>query len=131
MVRKPQHVTDAELTILQILWEGTPCTIRQITDELYPAGGASDYATVKKLLSRLESKQFVSRDASQMTHQFTAILTQEELIEKRLSDVAADLCEGSTTPLVMNLLKNRKYSASERKQLHALFAELFEKKSKK
>lgn len=131
MVRKPQDVTDAELAILQVLWRDADSTTRNITDELYPDGGASDYATVKKLLSRLESKQFVSRDASQMSHQFTATLTQEELIEKRLNDVAVDLCDGSTTPLVMNLLKNRKYSARERKQLHALFAELFGKDRKK
>ena len=132
MVRKPiRDVTDAELAVLQVLWNESSLTVRQIVDQLYPAGGESDYATVKKLLSRLESKGFVSRDASQMTHRFSAELTQEQLIEMRLSDVAADLCDGDSTPLVMNLLKNRKYSARERRQLHALFDELFGKNRKK
>lgn len=125
MVRKPKDVTDAELSVMQILWEHEAATIREITDAIYPAGSPSDYATVKKLLARLEVKQLVLRDSSKMTHVFTAVISQDELIDRRLHDVAADLCDGSHAPLVMNLLKNREYSDSERKQLHDLFDELF------
>ena len=54
MARTPQDVTDAELAVLQVLWEQGPATIRHITDVLYPRGGRAHYATVQKLLERLE-----------------------------------------------------------------------------
>ena len=44
-----------ELDVLRALWEDGPATIRALTDRLYPRGGASEYATVQKLLERLES----------------------------------------------------------------------------
>ena len=62
MARTPQDVTDAELAVLQVLWEQGPATIRQLTDRLYPEGKTSHYATVQKLLERLQAKGCVSRD---------------------------------------------------------------------
>jgi len=40
MARTPQDVTDAELAVLQVLWDQGPCTRRLLTDQLYPGGGA-------------------------------------------------------------------------------------------
>ena len=55
MAQHFQDVTDAELAVLQALWELRAATIRQLTDQLYPRGNVSHYATVQKLLERLES----------------------------------------------------------------------------
>ena len=123
MVRKPQDVTDAELAILRQLWEASPATIRQITDALYD-GTDSDYATVKKLLARLEQKGFVHRDASTTPHVFEASLTQEELLGLRLQGLADNLCGGSRTPLLLHLLRTDKLSNKERKELRQLIDEL-------
>lgn len=131
MARTPKDVTDAELAVLRVLWNSGSATIREITDAIYPNGAASEYATVKKLLARIEDKGLVDRDASQMAHVFSATITQEDLISRRLQDVAEDICDGSHTPLLMSLLKNKRYSAKERKQLHEAFDELFRSKSKK
>ena len=46
MARTPQDVTDAELAVLQALWDGGPATIRRLTDVLYPGGGPAQYGTV-------------------------------------------------------------------------------------
>ena len=61
MARRPQDVTDAELEVLRALWELGPATIRTLADRLYPRGGASEYATVQKLLERLEDKGHVKQ----------------------------------------------------------------------
>ena len=58
MARTPLDVTETELSVLEVLWERGPSTVRQITDLLYPGGGASKSATVQKLLRSLRvSKQ--------------------------------------------------------------------------
>ena len=49
MARPIQDVTEAELAVLQVLWDRDAATIRQITDVLYPGGGASRYATLTQI----------------------------------------------------------------------------------
>src|SRR5262245_61076474 len=121
----PQDVTEYELNVLQVLWDEGPTTIRRITDVLYPGGKAAQYATVQKLLERLEGKGFVARDRSAAVHVFSATLTREELIGRRLQSMAEELCGGSWTPLLTQFVQqSRKLSASERQELRDLIDEL-------
>ena len=92
MACPPQDITDVELAILQLLWDHGPATIRRLTDALYPQGKASHYATVQKLLERLEAKGFVGRDRTQAVHVFSALLSRDELISRRLQSLAEKLC---------------------------------------
>src|SRR5262245_4456070 len=94
MARTPQDVTDTELAILQVLWDGGPATLRQLTDVLYPGGATAHYATVQKLLERLEAKGCVRRDRRATAHTFAAAIDRGELIGRRLEDVAEKLCGG-------------------------------------
>jgi BlaI family transcriptional regulator, penicillinase repressor len=116
----PRDVTDAELSVLKELWEHGSQTIRQLTDRVYPGGGASEYATTQKLLERLEAKDCVRRAKDSTPHRFTALLDRENLIGRRLQEVADTLCDGSVTPLLTHLLHERSLSALERKALHDL-----------
>jgi predicted transcriptional regulator len=113
-----------ELAVLQVLWEQGPATIRQITDVLYPTGNAASYATVQKLLERLESKSCVRRDRRPAAHTFRAAIDREELIGRRLQAVAEQLCGGSLTPLLTHLVRARNYSARERRNLRQLIDDL-------
>jgi len=131
MARTPQDVTDAELAVLQVLWDGGPATIRRLTDVLYPAGGAAQYATVQKLLDRLEGKGFVRRDRTPPAHAFAAAVGREDLIGRRLQAVAEQLCGGSLTPLLTHLVKARRLSARERQDLRDLIDDLDRKNKSK
>jgi predicted transcriptional regulator len=124
MARTPQDVTDAELAILELLWDQGPATIRQLTDHLYPQGGRAYYATVQTLLERLESKRFVHRNRSAAAHTFRAAIDRDELIGRRLRATAEKLCGGSFTPLLMHLVRARKLTAREREELRALIDDL-------
>ena len=124
MARTPQDVTDKELAVLEALWDDGPATIRQLTDRLYPGGATAQYATVQKLLDRLEQKDYVSRDRSTAAHTFTATLGRAALIGRRLQDVAEKLCGGSLTPLLTHLVRSHPLSARERKELHDLIDRL-------
>jgi predicted transcriptional regulator len=124
MARTPRDVTDAELSVLQALWDGGPATIRQLTDALYPGGGAAQYATVQKLLDRLEGKGCVQRHRAGAAHTFVAAIGRDELIGRRLRDMAEKLCGGSLTPLLTHLVRTRQLSARERQQLRDLIDDL-------
>src|SRR3954454_9984820 len=87
MARTPQDVTDAELAVLQALWDAGPTAIRQLAETLYGDASAAKYATVQKLLERLERDGFVTRDRAAAAHTFTAAVGRDELIGRRLRDV--------------------------------------------
>jgi predicted transcriptional regulator len=127
MARTPRDVTDTELAILQHLWQSGPQTIRQLTDALYPRGGPAQYATVQKLLDRLESKRCVRRDRSGSAHVFAPAVGREELIGRRLQDMAEKLCGGSLTPLLTHLVRTRHLSPRDRQALRELIDELDDK----
>jgi predicted transcriptional regulator len=120
MARTPRDVTGKELELLQVLWQGGPATIKQLRDAVYPGGDTAEYATVQKLLDRLEEKEYVTRDRAKAPHVFTAIVGRDELIGRRLQDVAESLCGGSLTPLLTHLMRNRRLSDSERRELRDL-----------
>ena len=124
MARTRQDVTEAELTILQFLWDEGEATTRQLTDAIHPEGTASHYATVQKLLERLEAKECVARDRSRWPHVFAPAINREELIGRRLRDMAEKLCGGSLTPLLTHLLKVERLSPRERDELRAFMDEL-------
>jgi predicted transcriptional regulator len=113
-------VTAGELEVLQILWDSGPCSTRQVTDVLRPGGGDSQYATVQKMLQRLESKGFVRRDRRLSVHLFAAALSREEFIDRRLRALARSVCGGSTAPLLTQLVRNKPLSAEEREMLRAI-----------
>jgi predicted transcriptional regulator len=124
MGRTPQDITDAELAVLQVLWDGGPATIRRLVDVLYPQGGASQYATVQKLLERLEGKGCVRRDRGGSVHVFSPVIDRAELVGRRLQSVAEKLCGGSWTPLLTHLVQAKKLSSEDRQALRALIDEL-------
>jgi predicted transcriptional regulator len=118
--REIPDVTEAELGVLQTLWELGPSTIRQLTDKLYPGGGQSHYATVQKLLDRLEAKGCVARDRSAMTHVFTARAGRETFVGGQLRAMAERMCGGSLTPLLTHLVKTETLSEKDRRELRRL-----------
>ncbi|HEV3255607.1 MAG TPA: BlaI/MecI/CopY family transcriptional regulator [Gemmataceae bacterium] len=127
MARTPQDITDAELAVLQVLWDGGPATIRRLTDALYPRAGQAHYATVQKLLDRLEGKSCVSRQRGAAAHTFAAAIDRDELIGRRLQAVAEKLCGGSLTPLLTHLVRAKRLTARERQELRSLIDELDKK----
>jgi predicted transcriptional regulator len=124
MTRSSHDVPESELAVLEVLWELGPATRRHITDRLYSGGGPSAYTTVQKLLERLEKRDLVSREGGGERIVFSARLSKDELIARRLAEMADRLCGGSLAPLLLNLVKTRPLNDDELEQLRALVRQL-------
>ena len=120
VARPRPHVADAELAVLKILWDRGASTIRRITDLLYPDGETSHYATVQKLLERLQAKSCVRRRAEGRGHVYSAAVERNDLIAHRLRETADKLCEGSLTPLLTHLVSATKLTRKELAALRAI-----------
>ncbi|HXV76749.1 MAG TPA: BlaI/MecI/CopY family transcriptional regulator [Candidatus Polarisedimenticolaceae bacterium] len=128
MPRGRRGVTDAELDVLKVLWDRGPSTIRELTDRLYPDGQTSHYATVQKLLERLQAKRCVARRSAGRAHLFRATVDREELIEDGLRRTAERLCEGSLTPLLTHLVRASRLTEDEAARLRRLVDDLDRKR---
>ena len=128
MARTPRDVTDAELEVLRALWDLPEATIRALADRVYPNGGASEYATVQKLLERLEDKGHVAHRSEGRQNVYTARLGREDLVALRLRETADSLCGGSFTPLLTHLVSGARLSARVLRDLRRLVDSLGERR---
>lgn len=131
MARSPQDVPEAELAVLQVLWNQGPATVRQVMDVLYPEGGPSPFATVQKLLVRLAGKGYVTRERSGGVHVYRALLGREELAGRWLEAMAAKLGEESLTPLLTHLVETQRLNTRELEELRTLLNQLLRKSQRK
>ncbi len=122
--RKMRDVTEAELDVLQVLWNRGSLTIREMAAILDAPHQDAYYATVKKLLERLEAKGFVSRQPQGIAYLYEATVDRDELVGRRLRDVSESLCDGSVTPLLTQLARHEQLSRKQQAALMALIDEL-------
>ena len=130
MANKSRDVTEAELSVLQVLWCQGPLTIRGITEILEPKRVDAYYSTVKKLLERLEAKSCVQREPAGIAFAYTATIDRDDLVGRRLQEVAETLCEGSLTPLLTQLAQYHDLSRKQQKVLMDLIDDLAKQNKK-
>jgi predicted transcriptional regulator len=131
MARTPRDVTEAELNVLQVLWQQGSLTIRAVAEILEPNRADAYYSTVKKLLERLEAKHFVRRQLDGIAYIYEAIVDRDELVGRRLREVAETLCEGSVTPLLTQLAQHGRLNKKQQKMLMELIDDLAQQQNSK
>ncbi|HEX5054769.1 MAG TPA: BlaI/MecI/CopY family transcriptional regulator [Planctomycetota bacterium] len=112
-------ITDAELTVLKVLWQSGPATVRDLLDRL---GTDWAYTTVQTLVGRLVEKGHVRADRKDLAHVFTAVMARDELAQRRVEEVASSLLDGAVAPLVLRLVEKGKFTAKEIERFRALLA---------
>ncbi|RLE20419.1 MAG: BlaI/MecI/CopY family transcriptional regulator [Acidobacteria bacterium] len=117
--------------LLRLLWKGGASSIRELTDQLYPEGSHSEYATVQSLLDRLERKDCVRREKQGRLNVFTATVNRGELVSRRLRETADALCEGSLAPLLSHLVRASDPTPEEADALQRLVERLTEENAPK
>jgi predicted transcriptional regulator len=126
------ELSEAEREVLRVLWDHGPGTVRETNEVLATRGRRWAYTTVATLLQRLQTKQYVIADASVVPHVYRAIVSREDLLERRLKDAAEELCDGRPAPLILALVQSNRFSAEELARLRRLLDDAAtESKSKK
>jgi BlaI family penicillinase repressor len=118
MSRAP--LANAELSVMELLWDHQPLTARQIQDRLYGESDRSQHGTVQRLLQRLEDKGFVERERGENAQEFTPLITREEYASSQLETLADRLTGGSIAPLLTHLIEQKRLSRAEIRRLRDL-----------
>ncbi len=95
--------TEAELTLLNILWKIGPATVRQVHDTISKTQ-KTGYTTVLKILQIMHGKTLVIRDESNRAHVYAPSNSETYTQSSLLKDLATKAFGGSTSKLVMRAL---------------------------
>ena len=99
-------VTDAELGVLEVLWERNDgATVREIVLTMYGRHEHSLHGGVKSFLDRLMEKGFITVDKSGFAHRFHASVSHSEFVGRELKQMAESHFGGSVGPLLLSLVK--------------------------
>jgi BlaI family penicillinase repressor len=110
--RKTARPTDRELTILRILWDNGPSTVRQVNEAMNQDENTG-YTTTLKLMQVMAEKGLVLRDDSQFKHVYRPALTEEKAQKQLVGELIEKAFSGSAEKLVMRALSAKKVSAKE------------------
>lgn len=115
--------TDAELEVLQILWEKNTATVREIND-LLSQDKEVGYTTTLKIMQIMHEKGLLSRESSGRQHIYTAEVQQAEVQQSLLERFIEATFKGDATALVMQALGNHDTSNEELAQIKALIEKM-------
>ena len=120
--RKSPYLTDAELRLMEVLWEKKSATVADV------AQGASGeaplaYSSVLTILRILESKGHVRYTKEGRAFLYHPVLERGEACQKAVTHLVRRFFQGSPELLVLNLIESGKISRAELKRLRSRIEE--------
>lgn len=121
--------TEAELEILQVLWNQGPSTVRVVHDAI---GAKRDigYTTTLKLMQMMHEKGLVQRSETQRAHVYYAAQSATKSRTSLIHRVVDQAFSGSTKELVLHALRSTKASSKDLQEIRAELDRI-ERESKK
>lgn len=115
--------SEAELEILQILWDKGTCTVREVHGIL-EQNKETGYTTTLKQMQVMHEKGLLSRDASSKIHIYKAEAPREEVQQEILDKMIDTVYNGSAARLVMQALGNHSASKEELEEIQKYLDQL-------
>lgn len=114
-----QTLTEAELRIMQVLWQKGPGTVQQILDGL-PGSPAFAYNTILTTIRILERKGYVEHAKDGRAHVYTPLVAQEEASRSEIRHLVSRFFRDSHEDLVLNILEDRGIAPGELDRLRKI-----------
>ena len=110
--RKSPTLTEAELRIMEVLWEKGACTVQQALDWL-PAKPALAYNSVLTTVRILEKKGYVEHVKDGRAHVYEPLLGRKQVSQSEIRHLINRFFGDSHEELVLNILEDRGLDAEE------------------
>ena len=118
--------SESELSILRVLWENGPGTVREVTDWLtkLPPPRPMGYTTALKIMQIMAGKGLVTRDESERFRRYAAVAGSERTQKQMVGDLVERLFGGSAAGMVLQALGTGKVSQAELDSIRHLIQEM-------
>ncbi len=118
--KKATVLTDAELRIMQVLWQKNRATVREVTEALSAQTNLA-YNTVLTTLGTLKRKGYVNSERIGRADVFQPLVTRHQAQSKALRNMVHRFFSGNASTLALNLVEE---GHLDREQLVALLDEI-------
>ena len=127
----PPHTapTEAELSILRVLWERGPSTVREVHEALY-RGTEIGYTTSLKLLQNMLGKGLVTRDDEPRQHVYRAAVSKQRTLNALVRAWIDKAFAGSSAALAIQALDAKPARREELARLKELIRKIEQRESK-
>jgi predicted transcriptional regulator len=115
--------TDAELSILRVLWDRGPSTVREVHERL-SATQETGYTTVLKFMQIMHEKGLVARDDRNRAHIYVAAVSEEAVQTNLVRSLLERAFKGSAETLVLRALSIKPSTPEELAAIRALLDNL-------
>ncbi len=120
--------TDAELDILQVLWEKNPETVRYVNEALNkkraPENKEIGYTTTLKFMQIMLDKGLLKRDIIERSHIYAPAIAQEVTQTQVLRGVMDAAFRGSASSLVLRALGSGETTPEELAKIKAMIEQI-------
>jgi predicted transcriptional regulator len=114
--KKRPPLSEAQLEIMQIVWQRRELTVTDVWQELAQQRPVARN-TVLTVMDRLEKRGWLTKRAVGNTHLYRAAATQRETLGKVVERLVDTVFGGSAESLVMALLEGRGVSRDEARRI--------------
>jgi predicted transcriptional regulator len=120
--------TEAELSVLRVLWERGASTVREVFDVI--AGGKNvGYTTVLKQMQVMHQKGLLSRSERFRSHVYEPAVDRSVTQRQLASSILRQAFDGSARGLLQSALAGRKVDAKELDEIRNLLDD-YQRRSK-
>lgn len=120
--RKSPTLTEAELRLMEVLWEKGPATVHQLQEALL-GKPALAYNSVLTTIRILEKKGYVQHLKDGRAHVYQPLVGREEATRSEVRNLLGRFFKNSHELLVLNLIQDRSLDAEELNRLRVLLKE--------
>ena len=124
MAKKLPKIPDAQLEVLEALWQVGQGTVREVWTQLQWSGREWSYATVSTHLQRLEQKKLVECNRSGFAHVYRAAVSRPAVVDRRLQHLIDKVYHGEPGLLVVHLLKSHKLSGEHQHEVQRILQQV-------
>jgi BlaI family transcriptional regulator, penicillinase repressor len=117
--KRSATLTDAELRLMQVLWQKGSATVQQLLDAL-PKKPALAYNSILTTVRILEAKGYVRHVKDGRAHIYTPLVGQREASRFEIRHLLNRFFKNSHEALVLNILEDRGIDAEELGRLREL-----------
>lgn len=110
--KKSPHLTDAELRLMDVVWEKGKATVSEVVERL-PEDLPLAYSTVLTTLRILENKGYLRHTKDGRSFVYRPVVRREEARESAITHLLRRFFEDSPELLMLNLMERRKIGARE------------------
>ena len=119
---KTPRPTEAELAILQVLWDREEATTQEIHENLLPERGLA-LTTVATLLSRLEKREILTHRKEGRQYVYRPLVTRAQVRRSKVRELTETLFQGDPAELLQHLVRSSETSPEELQRLRRAIAE--------